>query len=179
MRKSTLISLLLAIVLLVGMVTMRYLPRKLSYDECSDVYRRYADMNLEGVSVVYFKDKIVNDTLRMPVTLLKAENDYGWEQIDSLFGYSKTIDSICNLPELPDSVKTEFISYLTSFYTYRAHRETPDVVSKHDDIRSDDICIFIFHNMRCVTIYEPTNVKEEYEAIMNRSIVNQQEIIQQ
>lgn len=179
MRKSTLISLLLALVLLAGFVIWRYLPHKLAYDQCSELYRHYADMQLEGVRVTYIKDKVINDTLRMPVTLLEAETDRGWEQIDSLFGYSKTIDSICNLPELPDSVKTEFINYMTSFYTYRAHRETPDVIGKQDDIRPDDICVFIFHNLRCVTIYEPVNVKEEYEALMNRSIVNQQEMIQQ
>ena len=179
MRKSTLISLLLALVFIGGLALWRYMPRTLSYDECSDIYRRYADMQLDGVRITYFKDKIINDTLRLPVTLLEAETDRGWEQIDSLFGYSKTIDSICNLPELPDSVKTEFISYLTSFYTYRAHRVSPDMISKHDDIRPDDICVFIFHNMRCVTIYEPVNMEEEYEAIMNRSIVNQEEMTQQ
>lgn len=177
--KRTLIFALAAL-LVVGAVAMwRFLPRALSYDECSSVYRHFADMQLEGVRVTYIKDKIINDTLRLPVTLLEAENDYGWEQIDRQFGYSKTIDSICNLPELPDSVKTEFINYMTSFYTYRAHRETPDVIGKQDDLRPDDICVFIFHNLRCVTIYEPVNVKEEYEALMNRSIVNQQEMIQQ
>ena len=176
--KRTLIFGLVALLLVGGVAAWKFLPRALSYDECGDIYRHYADMQLEGIRVTYIKDKVINDTLRMPVTLLEAETDRGWEQIDSLFGYSKTIDSICNLPELPDSVKAEFINYMTSFYTYRAHRETPNMVGKEIDIRPGDICVFIFHNLRCVTIYEPTNVKEEYEAIMNKSIVNQQEMIE-
>ena len=179
MRKSTLISLLLAVLLLACLAAWHYMPRALSYDECSPVYRHFADMKLDGVRVTYIKDKIINDTLRLPVTLLEAETDHGWEQIDSLFGYTRTIDSICNLPELPDSVKVELINYLYSFYTYQAHRETPDVICKHDDTRPGDIAVFVFHNLRCVTIYEPVDVKDEYEALMNRSIVNQQEIIQQ
>ena len=51
MRKSTLISLLMALVLLGCLAIWRYMPRTLSYDECSPVYRHFADMQMEGVRV--------------------------------------------------------------------------------------------------------------------------------
>ena len=72
MRKSTLISLLMALVLLGCLAIWRYMPRTLSYDECSPVYRHFADMQMEGVRVTYIKDKLVGDSVRVPVTLLEA-----------------------------------------------------------------------------------------------------------
>lgn len=177
MKTRTIIAFLA--LLLVGSVAVRkFVPHRLSYDECSDVYRHFADMRLKEVRVTYVQDKVINDTLRMPVTLLEAESDRGWQQIDSLFGYTKTIEEICDMPNLPDSVKHELRNFIYSFYTYRAHRETPDLIAEPDDIRPNDITVFIFHNLRCVTIYELVNMTEEYEALMNRSIVNQQELIQ-
>ena len=178
MKTRTIIA-LMALLLVSSVAVWKFIPHRLSYNECSDVYRHFADMQLEDVRVTYVKDKVINDTLRMPVTLLEAESNRGWQQIDSLFGYTKTIEEICDMPNLPDSVKHELRNFIYSFYTYRAHRETPGLIANPDDIRPDDITVFIFHNLRCVTIYEPVNITEEYEALMNKSIVNQQEMIQQ
>ena len=125
MRKSTLISLLMALLLLGCLAIWRYMPRALSYDECSSVYRHFADMQLEGVRVTCIKDKLVGDSVRVPVTLLEAETDRGWELLDSLFGYSKHINSILNNPDLPDDVKALFLDdYHVG--TFMAHRETPE-----------------------------------------------------
>ena len=106
--KRTLIFALAAL-LVVGAVAMwRFVPRALSYDECSPVYRHFADMQLEGVRVVYVKDKRVNDTLRIPATLLQAETDRGWQLLDSIFGYSEHIQELMDNPEIPDIAKKYF-----------------------------------------------------------------------
>ena len=128
--------------------------------------------------MVYIRDKKIDDTLRLPVTVLHAETDRGWQQIDSIFGCSKQIEEICSMPDLPDSVKREFIESLHSFYGYHAHRNAPQTVVSRDDIRPDDIAVFIFLNRRCVTIYEPTDFARQYEALSSRAIANEQELTQ-
>lgn len=142
----------------------------LTYNECSDVYRHFADMQLPGVSVTYVRDKIINDTLRLPVTLLKANTDEGWEAIDEIFGYSLQIDKILAEPSLPDSVKSEFLEYFTSFYGYRANREAPEKVIEASKFKPDDVNVYIFHNQRCVTIYEPADTQTDREAVSSNAI---------
>lgn len=178
MKRYTLITLLFSLLAVGAVALWRFMPRKLNAEECSTVYRHFADMHLDGVSVVYIRDKKIDDTLRLPVTVLHAETDRGWQQIDSIFGYARRIEEICGMPDLPDSVKREFIESLHSFYGYHAHRDTPETVGNRDDIRPDDIAVFIFLNRRCVTIYEPTDFARQYEALSSRAIANEQELTQ-
>ena len=178
MKRYTLITLLFSLLAVGAVALWRFMPRKLNAEECSTVYRHFADMHLDGVSVVYIRDKKIDDTLRLPVTVLHAETDRGWKQLDSVFGYTERIEEICSMPDLPDSAKREFRESLHSFYGYQAHRDTPETVSNHDDIRPDDIAVFIFLNRRCVTIYEPTDFASQYDALSRRAITNEQELTQ-
>lgn len=176
MMKKIAISVIAAL-LIVGVAALcRQAPRTVDYAECSEVYRHYADMQLDGVRVTYIRDKRINDTLRLPVTVIEALDDTGWQQIDSLFGYSKNVEEICAMPDLPDSVKAELVNTLHSFYTYRAHRESPSVVGRSADVRPDDLAVYIFLNLRCVLIYEPNDIRTEYDILNSRAITNQQEI---
>ena len=161
MRKSTLISLLMALLLLGCMAIWRYMPRALSYDECSSVYRHFADMQLEGVRVTYIKDKLVGDSVRVPVTLLEAETDRGWELLDSLFGYSKHINSILNNPDIPDDVKALFLDdYHVG--TFMAHRETPEKrIASVLDSRPNDVTVYWHPHYRRICIFEPSNEETE------------------
>lgn len=161
MRKSTLISLLLTLVLLGCLSIWRYMPRLLSYDECSPVYRHFVDMQLEGVRVTYIKDKLVGDSVRVPVTLLEAESDRGWELLDSLFGYSEHINLILNDPDLPDDVKALFLDdYHVG--TFTAHRETPEKrIASVLDSRPDDVTVYWQPHYRCFCIFEPADEESE------------------
>lgn len=167
--KRTLIFALAAL-LVVGAVAMwRFLPRALSYDECSPVYRHFADMELEGVRVTYIKDKIINDTLRLPATLLEAESDRGWELLDSLFGYTETQMIFLNDPDIPDVVKKSFLEDRPDFQIYRAHPETPERKIEKGSTRSDDVVIYIFPFQQRVCIFEVRNGEtfgSEHEAAM-------------
>lgn len=173
MKTRTIIA-LMALLLVGCAAAWKFIPHTLSHDECSDVYRHFAGMELDGVRVTYVQDKIINDTLRLPVTLLQAENDCGWETLDSLFGCTQHVKEI--LVDLPDSVKREFLEMPFSFYTYRAHRETPETKVETGGLRSDDIFVYIFLNLRCVTIYEPTDPRNERDAVNSRSIESQKEM---
>lgn len=167
--KRTLIFALAAL-LVVGAVAMwRFLPRALSYDECSPVYRHFADMELEGVRVTYIKDKIINDTLRLPATLLEAESDRGWELLDSLFGYTETQMIFLNDPDIPDVVKKSFLEDRPDFQIYLAHPETPERKIEKGSTRSDDVVIYIFPFQQRVCIFEVRNGEtfgSEHEAAM-------------
>ena len=160
MRHRTLIITILALLLVGGAAAWKFLPHTLSYDECSDVYRHFADMRLPGVRVTYVQDKIINDTLRLPVTLLQAETDEGWAAIDSLFGLTADRNKLINDTTIPDEVKEGFLNNTAEFYVQRAHRETPDKKIAPGDTRPDDVSVYIFPDLRCVTIYE-TGIVEE------------------
>ena len=175
--KRTLIFALAAL-LVVGAVAMwRFVPRALSYDECSPVYRHFADMQLEGVRVVYVKDKIVNDTLRMPATLLQAETDRGWQLLDSVFGYSKEIQAILDNPEVPDNVKQTIVESDTGFHFYRAHPETPERNIEPNGGRPDDVSVYLYPLFRRVIIFEPATKEEERDVIQTSMKENKEEVL--
>jgi hypothetical protein len=167
--KRTLIFALAALLVVGGTAAWKFLPRALSYDECSPVYRHFADMELEGVRVTYIKDKIINDTLRLPATLLEAESDRGWELLDSLFGYTETQMIFLNDPDIPDVVKKSFLEDRPDFQIYRAHPETPERKIEKGSTRSDDVVIYIFPFQQRVCIFEVRNGEtfgSEHEAAM-------------
>lgn len=167
MKTRTIIA-LLALLFVGGAAAWRFIPHTLGHDECSDVYRHFADMQLEGVRVTYVQDKIINDTLRLPVTVLEAENDRGWQQIDSLYGISKHLEALLNNPDLPDDVKETFRDQEAAGVSIRtAHRETPEKSIGFDDPRPDDVQVYIYPLLRVVCIFETGNVKGNRDALMD------------
>lgn len=169
MRHRTLIIIILSLLLVGGVAAWKFLPHTLNYDECSDVYRHFADMRLPGVRVTYIQDKIINDTLRLPVTLLQAETDEGWAAIDSLFGLTADRNKLINDTTIPDEVKQLLLNNAPSFTTQRSHRETPEQHITSMDMRPDDVTVYIFHDLRCVTIYETGIVEEEAQIHLQNS----------
>lgn len=165
MRHRTLIITLLALLLVGGAAAWKFLPHTLSYDECSDVYRHFADMRLPGVRVTYIQDKIINDTLRLPVTLLQAESNEGWAAIDSLFGLTADRNKLLNDTTIPDEVKQTFLRNSPSFTYQRSHREIPEQKIAPMDLCPEDVSVYIFHDLRCVTIYETGIVDEEAQIL--------------
>lgn len=169
MRHHTLIITILALLLVGGAAAWKFLPHTLSYDECSDVYRHFADMRLPGVRVTYVQNKIINDTLRLPVTLLQAESDEGWAAIDSLFGLTADRNKLMNDPAIPDDVKEKFIKDAPRFTYQRSHRETPEQKIAPMDLCPDDVSVYIFPDLRCVTIYE-TGIEKEEAQVNNQNL---------
>ena len=167
MKTRTIIA-LLALLLVGGAAAWKFIPHTLSHDECSDVYRHFANMRLEGVRVTYVQDKVINDTLRLPVTVLEAEDDRGWQQIDSLYGISRNLDAMLNNPDIPDDVKETFRDQEVAGVSIRtAHRETPEKSIGFDDPRLDDVQVYIYPLLRVVCIFETGNVKSNRDALMD------------
>lgn len=77
MRKSRIISVLAALLVVGAVVVWRFVPHKLPYSECGDLYKHYAAV--KGVEATFIKDYKVNDTVFVDVTLLEATDSFGWE----------------------------------------------------------------------------------------------------
>lgn len=164
MKARTIIA-LLTLLLAGGAAAWKFIPHTLSHDECSDVYRHFADMRLEGVRITYVQDKVINDTLRLPVTLLKAESDAGWAILDSLFGLKADRNKLINDTTIPEEVKQMFLRNSPRFTYQRSHRETPEQKIAPMDLCPEDVSVYIFPDLRCVTIYETGIKKEELQII--------------
>ena len=169
MKRSTLIVIILALILLVGAAAWRFVPRALDADECSPVYHYFVDMQLEGVRVTYIQDKLINDTLRLPVTLLEATTDAAWETLDTLFGRKQDYEKMLNDPDVPDVVKQSLLNDSISVYFFRAHRETPTRVIEPLGGRPDDVSVQMLPYNRCVMVVEPWSKAEE-RAVIGRGI---------
>ena len=168
MKARTIIA-LLTLLLAGGAAAWKFIPHTLSHDECSDVYRHFADMQMEGVRVTYVRDKVVNDTLRLPVTLLQAESDAGWAILDSLFGLTADRNKLINDTTIPDEVKQMFLRNSPRFTYQRSHRETPEQKIAPMDLCPEDVSVYIFPDLRCVTIYE-TGIEKEEAQVNNQNL---------
>ena len=71
----------LAIVLVA--LAVRLWPRTVPFDQCSDVYKRYAAV--DGVDATFIKDYKVNDTVFVDVTLLEAKDSVIWTTLKKDF----------------------------------------------------------------------------------------------
>ena len=74
---------LLALVDATAICIWQHHKHTVPWDECSEVYRRYADT--PGVNAAYIKDYQVNDTVTVSVTLLEAIEPAGWETLKNDF----------------------------------------------------------------------------------------------
>ena len=76
MKRSWFITVLVCLLLLGGAGIVVLLPRIVSFDKCSEVYKKYAEM--EGMKATFIKDYQINDSVVVDVTHLKAVTDSAW-----------------------------------------------------------------------------------------------------
>lgn len=86
-KSNIIINILIVVVILGGASIFWYMQRTVPYWQCSEVYKRYKDV--EGVRATYIKDFRVNDTLTIGVTLLEATDSEGWERLLKAFDASR------------------------------------------------------------------------------------------
>jgi hypothetical protein len=170
MTKRTTLTIIIAVLFIVAAVAAwKFMPRTLKDEECSDVYRHFADMELQDVSVTYVRDKQVNDSTRLPVTLLQAGSDRGWQLLDSLFGYTEANRKFLDDTTISDQVKQTFINNPSVQY-FMAHRETPNRKIAPGTIRPDDLMVYIVPLLRCVTIFETETMQQTRNAVFSSII---------
>lgn len=164
MKRSTLIILVLSLLLVGSVAAWRFVPRQVDGDE---IFHRY--VGLEDVCVTYIRDKKVGDSIRVPVVLLEAESERGWEVLDSLFGYTasreKLLAEIMANPNIPDWMIEHYQDEMPSVEVYRAPRNNPERQIEVGTGRADDVTVFIQPYRRRITIVVPPNVHDGDGAI--------------
>ncbi len=98
MKRRCIITLVLIIIvpLLTGAVYQH--AHIVPWDECSELYRRYADC--PGVEAAYIKDYRVNDTLTLCATVLEAQTDSAWSELYCAFSFIGTDPQDVNKKEI-------------------------------------------------------------------------------
>lgn len=164
MKRSTLIILVLSLLLVGSVAAWRFVPRQVDGDE---IFHRY--VGLEDVCVTYIRDKKVGDSIRVPVVLLEAESERGWEVLDSLFGYTaereKVLAEIMANPNIPDWAIEHYQDEKPSGQVYRAPRNNPERKIEVGAGREDDVIVYIQAYRRRITIVVPPNVHDGDVAI--------------
>jgi len=67
---------LLFLAIVVMALAVRFWPRTIPFDQCGEVYKKYA--NSPGIKASYIKDFRINDTVSVDVTMLEATDTNGW-----------------------------------------------------------------------------------------------------
>jgi len=159
MKRSTLIILVLSLLLVGSVAAWRFVPRQVDGDE---IFHRY--VGLEDVCVTYIRDKKVGDSIRVPVVLLEAESERGWEVLDSLFGYTasseKLLAEIMANPDIPDWMIELYQDETPSVQVHRAPRNNPERNIEAGAGREDDVMVYIQAYRRRITIVAPPNVRD-------------------
>lgn len=77
-------------------LAVRLWPRTVPFDQCSDLYKQYA--NVDGIDATFIKNFKVNDTVFIDVTLLEAKNDSAW----------LTLQTNLSIPIIPEEYRELF-----------------------------------------------------------------------
>ena len=151
MKRSWLITILVCLLILGGGGAVLLLPQVVPFDQCSDVYKRYADM--DGVDATFIKDYKVNDTVRVDVTLLEAQTDSAWTILQTDF----------NVPIIPEEYR-ELVASSNSVDFWLASKDNPkdrtDTIISHNDI------IVMSRQMQTICICHIEN-RHQSDAIMD------------
>lgn len=156
MKRAWLITIIICLVILGGGAVVLLLPQVVPFDQCSDVYKRYADM--DGVDATFIKDYKVNDSIRVNVTLLQATDSVSWNII------AKDLN-VPPPPEIPDEYKGLFLQ--SNSFGYFIVKNKPNEDKQMHDKRKD-ICTFSREKMTICIFH--TCDETQIDAILDNSI---------
>lgn len=152
MKRPWLITSIIIAAMLVWAVAVVRCPRTVPLDECSDVYRHYAGST--DIEASYIKNYHINDTLTVPVTILRARNDSGWSRMEEEL----------NIIEPPHEILEEMGENLVSMKLVPKHDYTllPDTVGLNDQ------CAIYWKEMTIVYFHVAT--QEQADIVMKKQI---------
>ena len=134
-------------------------PRTVPLEECSEVYKRYKDV--EGVRATYVKDYRVNDTLTIGVTLLEATTDSGWARLVSKFNVPMEMVELAK--SNPD----------IDIWVGQALKDRPEVLCDMSELNEEEAqeleIMTISMQMHTICIFHTCN-KQEMDAIFYEKI---------
>lgn len=85
-KRMWLLTLALSLLAVLAAVAWRCWPRTVPLSKCSEVYQRYHDT--PGIQASFIKNKQINDTLRLDMTILEAEDSLAFANMLKSMGKS-------------------------------------------------------------------------------------------
>ena len=158
-KSNIIINILIVVVILGGASIFWYMQRTVPYWQCSEVYKRYKDV--EGVRATYVKDYRVNDTLTVGVTLLEATTDSGWAKLVSKFNVPMEMVELAK--SNPD----------IDIWVGQALKDRPEVLCDVSELNEEEAqeleIMTISMQMHTICIFHTCN-KQEMDAIFYEKI---------
>ena len=93
MKRRRIFLAIFAIAVFTITLLCRLWPRTIPEEKCSEVYRKYADV--EGISAAFIKNKHVDDSIKVDVTVIMATDSIGWDRLKSDF----------KIPDIPEQAQ--------------------------------------------------------------------------
>lgn len=154
MNKRRVISVAVCLVVAALVLVVKYHPRTVPVEECSQIYRDYADN--PHIAVAFIKDFPVNDTLRVDVTTLQATTDSAWCALLFDFGMPQ------ELIELYNSDKSLFIGEDVNTIT-KTYIDKNNPKKHLTKANTDSRLLIMSHAKKTMSIFmtEEKNVKEK------------------
>lgn len=154
MKRSWLITIFICLLLLGGGGAVLFLPQVVPFDQCSDVYKKYAGM--DGVDATFIRDYKVNDTVCVDVTYIEATTDSSWNEIKRDFQISIP-------PEIMDLYDSNSVDL--KFAPHNNYSSPKDSI-----LINNDIIVFAYLK-QTVLVFDIKDEKQS-DAIINRQIIN-------
>ena len=149
-KRSWLITIIICLVILGGGGAVLLLPQVVPFGQCSDVYKKYADM--DGVDATFIKDYKVNDTVFVDVTLLVAIDSVGWDILIRDF----------EVPNLPAELQQLIDNGTDLFFTKSIPKSKTDTSDSPYDL------LAISHLKHTLTVFH-INSDIEKHAVFNHN----------
>ena len=152
MKRSWLITILICLLLLCGGGAVLLLPQVVPFDQCSDLYKQYA--NVEGIDATFIKDYKVNDTVFVDVTLLETKDTALWDSLCKDFGIA-----------LFSMYPKEYREIMSIEHSFGQQVIKDTIVLENDSLYKENLIIFSHINMS-MCIFHKIN-DSQYDAIVN------------
>lgn len=148
-------TLTLCLLIVLGALAVKFWPRTVPFEQCSEVYKKYA--GIDSVIATFIKNYKVNDSVVVSATLLETSDTCMWEKMCEDM-------HIPSITKIPDEFKELFFSEKT--FEYIIEKESSfdgrkDTYLKNLYVYSrKDMTICIFHSL----------TEEQYDAIIDKEV---------
>ena len=130
------------LLIVVGALSVKLWPRTVPFEQCSELYQRYA--HTPGIEASFVKDYRINDTLTIDATVLEATTDSAWAMLQNDF----------NVPIIPDEYK-ELLDNSKSIGFRLAPKNNPK--APMDSILLNNDMITISRKMQTIQVFHLTS----------------------
>lgn len=148
MNKRRVISVAVCLVVAALVLLVKYHPRTVPIEECSQIYRDYADN--PHIAVAFIKDFPVNDSISVDVTTFQATDSVGWETLKKDF----------RALQLPESTQKKIAQGINIVTIHLAPQTDPTLPMDTTDILKNNV-IAISRLNHTVSIFHTKTVAEQ------------------